>query len=159
MKRTHSPFDPVSFVQRHGIVLEAAKGPIPNLAQEVAGEPIAAGWWSHRKGREIFRATRMVRDSPDILVCRLVGNHITYIHRELWPPLVRLSGEIGPNRLACVVEEHTVGGAHKVRTIPLRTFIPEDVRRRSQTLTREEALALIGARRMRAIFGNAVSCK
>lgn len=153
MKRAQSPLDPVSFVQRHGIVLEAAKGPIPNLAQEVAGEPITGGWWNHRKGREIFRATRMVRESHDILVCRLVGNHITYVHRQLWLPLVRLSGEIGPKRLACIVEEHTVGGAHKSRTVPLTTFVPKDVRRKSQALTREEALALIGADRIRAIFG------
>jgi hypothetical protein len=34
-------------------------------------------WWGHAKGHEIFWLTRAVRDSGDVLVCRLVGGKVT----------------------------------------------------------------------------------
>ena len=36
--------DAVAFVQSHGIVLEGARGPVPILAEAVAGERIQGGW-------------------------------------------------------------------------------------------------------------------
>src|SRR5205814_1136046 len=77
--------DSIAFVKRHGIVLESARGPVPNLAEAVAGERIRGGWWGHPKGRDIFAATRAVRDSPDVLVCRFLDGKVTFIHRRLWP--------------------------------------------------------------------------
>ena len=29
--------EPLAFVERHGIVLQAARGPLPNLAEAIAG--------------------------------------------------------------------------------------------------------------------------
>ena len=78
----------LAFVRKHGVVLEAATGPVPSLASAIAGAPIRGSWWSHAKGREIFKLTRAVRDSPDILVCRLVDGKVTYVHRRLWAALV-----------------------------------------------------------------------
>src|SRR3989441_10043065 len=73
----------LSFVKRNGIVLESARGPVPNLAEAVVGGRIRGSWWSHARGKEIFWLTRAVRDSADVLVCRLVGGKITYVHRRL----------------------------------------------------------------------------
>jgi hypothetical protein len=42
--------DSITFVKLHGIVLESARGPVPNLAEAVAGERIRGGWWGHSKG-------------------------------------------------------------------------------------------------------------
>ena len=48
--------DAIRFVERHGVVLESAKhATIPSLAEAIAGEPIRGGWWSHPKGKAIFR--------------------------------------------------------------------------------------------------------
>src|SRR5215831_20196669 len=99
--------DPVAFVEEHGVVLEGSRGPVPSLAEAIAGEPIRGSWWGHREGRSIFRASRLVRDSDDILVCRLIGGKITYVHRRLWPALVRLSKLIDKDSLAAVRETHT----------------------------------------------------
>ncbi len=66
----------LAFVRRHGVVLEGARGPVPNLAEAVAGAPIRGSWWGHAKGHEIFRLTRAVRDARDVLVCRLVGGNL-----------------------------------------------------------------------------------
>ena len=71
-----TPKNAIAFVRSHGIVLEGARGPVPVLAEAVAGERIQGGWWGHPKGHDIFAATRAVRDSPDVLVCRLLGGKV-----------------------------------------------------------------------------------
>src|SRR6266850_6879862 len=105
--------DPVRFVERHGVVLASGKGPVPNLAEAVAGEPIRGSWWSHPKGKEIFSALGTVADSPDVLCFRLVEGKITFVHRRLWPALVRLAEDLGRRRLTVVRQEHTATGAHR----------------------------------------------
>src|SRR5512138_2619316 len=99
--------DPVKFIARHGVVLASGKGPVPCLAEAVAGEPIRGSWWSHPKGQEIFRALGAADDSPDVLRFRLVGAKITLVHRRLWPALVRLADELGKDALAVLRQEHT----------------------------------------------------
>jgi hypothetical protein len=68
----------LAFVERHGIVLQAARGPLPNLAEAIVGGPIRGSWWDHPKGKEIFRAVKAISDSPDVLLCKLVEGKITY---------------------------------------------------------------------------------
>src|ERR1700704_3942153 len=109
-----SPEGALAFVDEHGVVLESGRGPVPSLAEAIAGKAIRGTWWKHPKGRAIFRATRAVRDFDDVLVCRLLGGKITYVHRRLWPALVRLAEEIGPGRLDAIREAHTKSGAHKL---------------------------------------------
>ena len=81
----------IAFVERHGVVLQAARGPVPSLAEAIAGESIRGSWWGHAKGREIFRASRAVCESPEVLVCKLVDNKVTYVHRRVWPALIKLA--------------------------------------------------------------------
>ena len=97
-----SPEQAISFVEKHGVVLQAARGPLPNLAEVVAGEPIQGSWWGHPKGQEIFRAAEAVCDSPDVVVCKLVQGKVTYVHRRLWPALVKLASRFRRDQLAKV---------------------------------------------------------
>ena len=106
--------DALAFVQVHGIVLESARGAAPTLAEAVAGERIRGSWWGHAKGHEIFAATRHVRDAAEVLVCRLLGGKVTYIHRRLWPALLRLASKLDKHRLTAIREEHTASGSHRV---------------------------------------------
>ena len=129
----------LAFVDEHGVVLESGRGPVLSLAEAIAGEAIRGTWWGHPKGRAIFRATRAVRDSADVLVCRLLGGKITYIHRRLWPALVRLADEIGPARLDAVREEQTKSGAHKVVTVAFPQWVPTEVRKAAEKLSEVEA--------------------
>jgi len=39
-----SPREAVEFVKRHGVVLQAARGPAPSLAEAIAGGPIRGSW-------------------------------------------------------------------------------------------------------------------
>ena len=79
----------LAWVKKWGIAVESARASVPCLAQVIAGEPLRASWWAHPKGNEIFLLSRAIRRSPDVLVCRLVDGKITYVHRRMWPALVR----------------------------------------------------------------------
>ncbi len=134
----------LAFIRRHGIVLESGRGPVPNLAEAVAGTPIRGSWWGHAKGQEIFRLTRAVRDSGDVLVCRLVGHKITYVHRRLWPALVRLADVFARDNLAALREIQTPQGRHELRVVPFPRWAPPMVRRQARKLTEQEARAAFG---------------
>jgi len=134
----------LAFVKRHGIVLEGAQGPVPNLAEAVAGRRIRGSWWGHAKGKEIFWVTRAVRDSSDVLVCRLVGRKVTYVHRRLWPALVRLAREFARPDLAALREVHTARGEHELRTVPFPRWVPADVKRAARRLKAVDAQTALG---------------
>jgi hypothetical protein len=134
-----SPQDALVFVQSHGIVLESARGPLPSLAEVIAGGPIRGSWWSAPKAREIFRASRALRDSPDILVCTLVEGKVTFVHRRLWPALVKLASRFRRPRLARIREEHTASGAHQTRRTPFPEWVPSEVLSEARQLSHTDA--------------------
>ena len=138
-------FDPVGFVARHGVVLASGRGALPNLAEAVAGEPIRGSWWGHPKGTEIFRALGAVDDSPDILCFRLVEGKVTFVHRRLWPALVRLAAELGKERLTAIRQEHTATGAHRNVLTAFPGWVPPEVKRAAAVLSESEARAQLGA--------------
>jgi hypothetical protein len=90
--------DALDWVREHGVVLQSARGPVPNLAEHVAGEPIRGSWWGHKSGREIFAVLTRVRGSPDVIATRLVNRRVTLIHRRVWPALVRLADRFPSER-------------------------------------------------------------
>ena len=134
----------LSFVEANGIVLESAHGRVPTFADFVAGERVSR-WWSHPKGRLIFALTRALRDSPDVLTCRFIDNKITYVHRRLWPALVKLSGELNTNDLGAIREEHLPGGKHELRVTEFPNWVPAEVLAESKRLTLRDAKSMLAA--------------
>ena len=129
----------LAFVERHGIVLQAARGPLPNLAEAIAGSAISGSWWGHPKGKEIFRAVKTIGASPDVLVCKLVEGKITYVHRRLWPALIKLASRFRKEQLARVWDEHTRSGAHRSRRELFPNWVPSDIMKEAEALSVEEA--------------------
>ena len=107
--------EPLEWVCEQGIVLQSARGPVPNLAEYVAGEPIRGR--GHASAHEIFAVLSRVLNSPDVIATRLVNGKVTLIHRRLWPALVRVADRFPKERLAAVDEEHTA-------TEPSRSPLP-----------------------------------
>lgn len=134
----------LEFVQKHGVVLESAQGPVPSLAAAVARGPIRGSWWSHPKSHEIFRLTRAVRESPDVLVCRLVDGKVTYVHRRLWPSVVRASSRLPKKRLAHVRESHASSGRHVTKELAFPSWVPSSVWSEATRLSEAEALRELG---------------
>jgi hypothetical protein len=137
------PRQALAFVRRHGVVLQAARGPVPSLAEAVAGEPIRGSWWAHPKSHEIFGAAEAASESPDVLVCKLVEGRITYVHRRLWPALVKLAASFERGRLAKVWDEHTPSGAHRSRRLAFPRWVPPEVARQARALPVAEARRLL----------------
>ena len=126
-------------MRRRGIALESARGPVASLAEAVAGGPIRGSWWGHAKGKQIFWLTRAVRDSPEVLVCRLMGGKVTYVHRRLWPAVVRLAHIFGRRNLAALREVHTSRGHHKLQAVPFPRWVPPAVKRQARRLSEADA--------------------
>jgi len=135
----------LAFIRKHGVVLEAALGPVPSLAQVIAGEPVRGSWWSHPKSHEIFAVTRAIRDSDDILVCRLIKGKVTFVHRRLWPALVRAASRLPSDRLSRVHEVHTSSGRHVTKEVAFPAWVPSNVRAAARSLSAEAALAEFAA--------------
>jgi hypothetical protein len=138
-----TPRQALAFVERHGVVLQAARGPVPSLAEAVAGGPIRGSWWGHPRGKEIFRAAVAISESPDVLVCKLVDGKVTFVHRRLWAPLVRLSARFRKDQLAKVWEEHTASGAHRTRRTAFPAWVPADVKKQASRLSLTAAEELL----------------
>jgi hypothetical protein len=135
----------LAFIRQHGVVLEAAVGPVPSLAEAIAGTPVRGNWWSHPKSREIFAVTRAIRDSDQVLVCRLIKGKVTLVHRRLWPALVRAAGRLPAERLTQVRELHTKSGRHVTQEVPFPDWVPSSVRAAARRLSEEAALTAFGA--------------
>jgi hypothetical protein len=127
------------FIERHGVVLESARGRVPNLAQEIAGQPIHGSRWAHPKSHEIYQLLEKTRDSTEVLMCRLVGGKITFVHRRLWPALVAIAEKFDRARLAAIREEHTPSGAHRAIATEFSRWDPEEAMRLAKNLSAEAA--------------------
>ena len=134
----------VAFVRKHGVVLMSARGPVPSLVQAIAGGPIRGSWWAHPKAHEMVRILDAVSGRNDVLACRLVDGKVTFIHRRLWPAVVRLSERLPRGRLAAIREEHTPQGKHRVIERPYPRWVPREIARRAGELTEERAAGELG---------------
>jgi hypothetical protein len=133
----------LDFVRTHGVVLVSAKGPVPTLVDAIAGEPIKGSWWGHPQGKRIFALQQQVCEHEDVLVCRLVDDKLTLVHRRLWPALAAAAPCIAPSRLCRVTQEHTPSGRHVNRETPFPDWLPPDAAREAGLLGRDAALAAL----------------
>ena len=135
------------FVAKHGVVLASARGPVPSIAAAVAGEPIVGSWWAHPKGKAIFRAMSELDDDLDIRCFKLVDNKVTFVHRRMWPALVRLAkdGALPAERVASLVQEHMPTGEHRNIITPFPDWVPDDVAKAADGLTADQAKLQLGS--------------
>lgn len=127
-------------------MLASARGPVPSVAEAVVGQPIVGSWWAHPKGRAIFAALSEIDDSDDVRCFKLVNGKVTFVHRRIWPALVRLAtdGILDPARVASIQQEHLPTGEHRNLVTPFPAWVPEDVARAATALSVEAARAQVG---------------
>jgi hypothetical protein len=135
-----------SLVAKRGVMLASARGPVPSVAEAVAGEPIVGSWWSHAKAHAIFAALSAIDDDEAIKCFRLVDKKITFVHRRLWPALARLAqaGVLAPERVAAIKQEHMPSGEHRNFTISFPEWAPADVLAAAGALSVEAARSQLG---------------
>lgn len=135
----------MDYVRKHGVVLASARGPVPRLTEVIVDGPIKGSWWAHPKSHLIFSILEAVVDSKDVLVCRLVDGKITFVHRRLWPALVRVASRFPKNQVSEVREEHTASGRHVTKEVPFPKWVPDEVKKQAKTITEEDALIALGS--------------
>ena len=129
----------MDFIRYHGVVLGAAKGAEPSLAQKITGEVIKGSWWGHPKGHEIYQLTQKIHDSRAVLVCTLARGKITYIHRRQWPYFVRLAKHFPRHSLDKVRQVHLPSGRHERQDIPFPQWVPTDIKKEAKAISTGEA--------------------
>jgi hypothetical protein len=134
----------LELVDTLGVVLVAAKGPVPRLTEAIAGELIEGSWWGHAKGHEIYDVLNDVTASPDVLVCRAVGGKVTLVHRRLWPALICAAEVLGPGRISRVEQEHTERGHHVKHETPFAQWADDDTMSAAAAMSLDDALRQLG---------------
>ena len=81
----------------------------------------------------------------------LVDGKVTFVHRRLWPAVVRMAEHFPTQRLAQVHEEHTVAGHHVTRDVPFPDWVTAEVVNEARKLDERQALNVLvgGLRRNR----------
>ena len=133
----------LEWIRENGVVLQSARGPVPNVAQFIAGEEIEGSWWGHPAGKEIYSILSLVDDSPDIVATRLINQKVTLVHARLWPSVVRVSDLLGESRLASIHSEHTASGAHRRFEVEFPTWVPPETLRAAASLSVAQAFAAL----------------
>ena len=133
----------IKFVAKHGVVLASARGPLPSVAEAVAGEPIVGSWWAHPKGKAIFAALSEIDDSTDIRCFKLVDGKVTFAHRKVWPALVRLGrdGVIATEQLGSLQQEHMPTGEHRNFITPFPDWVDDETASAAEALSTDKARA------------------
>lgn len=135
----------IDFIRTHRVVLASGKGPVPRLAEAIVGGPIKGSWWAHPKSQEVFRIFSVIGESTEVLVCRLVGGKITFVHRRLWPALVRAASHFSARQLEKASQEHTASGYHVAYSLAFPKWVPQEVAEQAKLLSEQEALHALGS--------------
>jgi hypothetical protein len=136
--------DALAFIEAHGAVLVAGRGPAPRLVEAIVGEPIEGSWWAHPRSHGIFAVLQALEQSNDLLLCcRLIDRKVTFVHRRLWPALVKLASRFARQQLAQIHQEHTPSGKHVTRNVDFPAWVPEVVRAAARDLSEQEAERLL----------------
>ncbi len=140
-----TPQQALALVRKYGVMMESARGDAPCLAEAIVGGPIRGSWWSHPRGREVFHVLQGVRASSEVLVCRLARGKVTFVHRRVWPALVRLAGRYPVKHLARIEEVHSPSGRHEVKETPFPKWVPDGILKKASELNEEKALEQLGS--------------
>jgi hypothetical protein len=117
---------------------------VPTLTHAIAGEAIRGSWWGHPQGKRIFAVLSEVSGAPEVLVCRLVDDKLTLVHRRLWPALAAAASAFAPSRLAHVTQVHTASGRHQNHETPFPNWLPADAAAEASALALADALHALG---------------
>lgn len=134
----------LSFVEKTGVALESGRGPVPNLVDALASHPLPGSWDAHPQAKLIQAMLRAVRESADVLVCKLVLGRITFVHRRLWPALVRLAPVRGAKILDRIEDVSQPDGKVKTTVLPYPAWVTLQIREAARALSEQEARSRLG---------------
>jgi hypothetical protein len=90
--------DALALVKRHRVVPMTPVEGFRSLVTEVAGGPVRGSWWGHPKGSLMFDLANVLHNSRQVVAAKLVEGKVTFIHKSLWPALLRVVSDEGWRR-------------------------------------------------------------
>jgi hypothetical protein len=70
-------------LEKTGLLLESDTRS-PSVCSLIVGEPLRGSWWSHPQAHTIFWVNEQLEDHKDVLITKLIGGKVTFVHRRLW---------------------------------------------------------------------------
>ena len=80
----------LALLRRRGLVTLTPCGALPSVVETVAGGPVRGSWWAHPRGDAIVAFAGALADSSEVWTTKLVEGKVTFVHRSLWPALLRV---------------------------------------------------------------------
>ncbi len=93
-----TPNDALVLLRRQIVLPMTAVDGFRSLVGEVAGGPVRGSWWGHPKGGLMYDLANALHNSRDVLMAKLLDGKVTFIHRSLWPSLLRVVRDEGRRR-------------------------------------------------------------
>ena len=82
--------DALALLRRHGVLTLTPEPGFASLIEAIVGGPIHGSWWGHEQGGLIFQIASALEDSAEVLATKLVAGKVAFVHRDLWPALIRV---------------------------------------------------------------------
>jgi hypothetical protein len=89
----------VSVLRDRGLLLLQDRK-LENAVRILAGETVPGSWWSHPEAASMYETLERVGTHPDVLIAKLVGGKVTFVHRGLWPALLAVATAREPWQIA-----------------------------------------------------------
>jgi hypothetical protein len=81
--------DALDLLRRERVLALTETAGVRSLVGEVIGK-VRGSWWGHPKGKLVYSIATRLDDSGDVLGAKLVRGKVAFVHRSLWPALVRV---------------------------------------------------------------------
>jgi hypothetical protein len=93
-RRIATAGEALELVRERGVLpLAPDAGSPASLVEAVAGERPRGSWWGHAAGGRIYALATALEDAPDVLVAKIVRGKVAFVHRALWPALLRVAAD------------------------------------------------------------------
>jgi hypothetical protein len=103
----------LDLVRRERVITLSPVPGLRSLVGEIAGE-VRGSWWGHPRGGLIYSIATALEDSPEVLGGKLVRGKVAFVHRALWPHLLRV-----------VLDPEWRRGAERELAVPARQLLAE----------------------------------
>jgi hypothetical protein len=94
MGRHHASFL-LKVLREQGLLLQQDSS-LPNVVNLVLGENLRTSWWSHPRAQEVLSCLTELVGHLDVLMTKLIGGKVTFVHRGLWPALLAVASAKEP---------------------------------------------------------------
>jgi hypothetical protein len=115
--------DALTLLEHQRLLPMTSVPPLKCLVDEIAGEHVKGSWWGHKAGKAIFNIASELEDHDDVLSAKLLVGKVTFVHRALWPSMLRVVTDdawrkrAAKNKQAKLLlvhlrQEHSASGKH-----------------------------------------------